>query len=327
MVDGKRPERLGDFTAGPRTLPLSALAVALGVFSAYVATALLALIAFFTNLFFFSGCRSRRPRRPAHTLGALGVLVPVVGCLIIGLMARYGSERIRGHGIPEALEAILIRGSRIQPRVALLKPISSAISIGSGGPFGAEGPIIMTGGAFGSILAQLFHLTAAERKTLLVAGAAAGMSATFAAPVAAVLLAVELLLFELKPRSLIPVALASARGGGAAAPPAGRRAAVPGPDIDLAASFSRARSPARVRVVGAARPARCPRTLTAAVYAAEDCFGRLRAALDVVARARRPRRRARRPRLPAGARRRLRPDPDAAAAAARASGRRCGSWW
>ena len=125
-------------------------------------------------------------------------------------MARYGSERIRGHGIPEALEAILIRGSRIQPRVALLKPISSAISIGSGGPFGAEGPIIMTGGAFGSMIAQLFHLTAAERKTLLVAGAAAGMSATFASPVAAVLLAVELLLFELKPRSLIPVALASA---------------------------------------------------------------------------------------------------------------------
>src|SRR6185437_11924337 len=105
-----------------------------------------------------------------HTLGPLGALVPVAGCLVIGVMARYGSERIRGHGIPEALEAILIRGSRIQPRVALLKPISSAISIGSGGPFGAEGPIIMTGGAFGSILAQLMHLTAAERKTLLVAG-------------------------------------------------------------------------------------------------------------------------------------------------------------
>ena len=125
-------------------------------------------------------------------------------------MARYGSERIRGHGIPEAIEAILINGSRVDPKVALLKPLSSAISIGSGGPFGAEGPIIMTGGAVGSLIAQFFHLTSAERKTLLVAGAAAGMSATFAAPLAAVLLAVELLLFEWKPRSLIPVALASA---------------------------------------------------------------------------------------------------------------------
>jgi CIC family chloride channel protein len=142
-------------------------------------------------------------------------LVPVAGSLVIGLMARYGSERIRGHGIPEALESILINGSRIQPRLAILKPISSAISIGSGGPFGAEGPIIMTGGAFGSLIAQLFHLTSVERKTLLVAGAAAGMSATFASPVAAVLLAVELLLFEWKPRSLVPVALASATAGAA----------------------------------------------------------------------------------------------------------------
>src|SRR5207302_7284133 len=119
----------------------------------------------------------------------------------------------RGHGIPEAIEAILINGSRVEPKVALLKPISSAISIGSGGPFGAEGPIIMTGGAFGSLIAQLFHLSSAERKTLLVAGAAAGMSATFAAPLSAVLLAVELLLFEWKPRSAIPVALASATAG------------------------------------------------------------------------------------------------------------------
>jgi H+/Cl- antiporter ClcA len=130
--------------------------------------------------------------------------------LIIGFMARYGSERIRGHGIPEAMESILIGQSRMQPKVAVLKPLSSAISIGSGGPFGAEGPIIMTGGAFGSIFAQIFHMSAAERKTLLVAGAAGGMSATFGTPVAAVLLAVELLLFELKPRSLVPVALASA---------------------------------------------------------------------------------------------------------------------
>ena len=164
------------------------------------------------------------------------MLVPVVGCLIIGIMARYGSERIRGHGIPEALEAILMRGSRIEPRVALLKPISSAISIGSGGPFGAEGPIIMTGGAFGSMIAQLFHLTAAERKTLLVAGAAAGMSATFASPVAAVLLAVELLLFELKPRSLVPVALASAAAAVVRRYLLGAGPLFPVPDVDIAAA-------------------------------------------------------------------------------------------
>src|ERR1700747_2640894 len=124
-------------------------------------------------------------------------------------MAHYGSDKIRGHGIPQAIEAILLRGARVQPRVAVLKPISAAIAIGSGGPFGAEGPIIMTGGAFGSLLAQWVKLTDAERTTLLVAGAAAGMSATFAAPFAAVLLAVELLLFEWRPRSLVPVAFAS----------------------------------------------------------------------------------------------------------------------
>ena len=130
--------------------------------------------------------------------------------MIIGLIARYGSERIRGHGIPEAIESILTGGSKVQPRLAILKPLSAALSIGTGGPLGAEGPIIMTGGAFGSMIAQFFHLSDTERKTLLVAGAAAGMSATFAAPLAAILLAVELLLFEWKPRSLIPVALASA---------------------------------------------------------------------------------------------------------------------
>jgi H+/Cl- antiporter ClcA/CBS domain-containing protein len=168
------------------------------------------MIGLFTNLFFYQRWSTELVSPAGNHLGLFEVVVPVVGALIIGFMARYGSERIRGHGIPEAIESILLKGSRVEPRVAFLKPLSSAISIGSGGPFGAEGPIIMTGGAFGSIVAQLFHLTAAERKTLLVAGAAAGMSATFAAPVAAALLAVELLLFEWKPRSLIPVALASA---------------------------------------------------------------------------------------------------------------------
>lgn len=137
------------------------------------------------------------------------IFVPVIGGLIIGLMARYGSEKIRGHGIPEALEAILFGKSIMQPKVAILKPIASAISIGSGGPFGAEGPVIMTGGAVGSLVAQILNLTSAERKTLLVAGAAAGMSAVFSTPIAAILLAVEMLLFEFKPRSLVPVAAAS----------------------------------------------------------------------------------------------------------------------
>src|ERR1700685_687007 len=203
-------ERLGDFTTTVRVLPISGLALAIGGLAAVVALALLRLIGVFTTFFFFGKWRTALVAPSGNHLGYFSVLVPIGGALIIGFMARYGSERIRGHGIPEAIEAILINGSRVEPKVALLKPISSAISIGSGGPFGAEGPIIMTGGAFGSMIAQLFHLTSAERKTLLVAGAAAGMSATFAAPVASVLLAVELLLFEWKPRSLIPVAIASA---------------------------------------------------------------------------------------------------------------------
>jgi CIC family chloride channel protein len=201
---------LGDFTTTWRVIPISALALVIGVVCAFVALVLLRLIGLFTNLFYFGRWSTAMVSPVGNHLGVYSVLVPVAGALIIGVMARYGSERIRGHGIPEAIESILLNGSRIEPKVALLKPISSAISIGSGGPFGAEGPIIMTGGAVGSMIAQLFHLTSAERKTLLVAGAAGGMSATFASPVAAVLLAVELLLFEWKPRSLIPVALASA---------------------------------------------------------------------------------------------------------------------
>ncbi|MEZ0228219.1 MAG: chloride channel protein [Planctomycetota bacterium] len=204
------PAELGDFTATRRLVPICFIAVGIGVVSAFVAVALLQLIALFTNVFYYQRISTAFASPAEHHLGLVAVLLPVAGALIIGLMARYGSERIRGHGIPEALEAILIRVSRVEPRLAVLKPISSAISIGSGGPFGAEGPIIMTGGAFGSILAQFFHLTNAERKTLMVAGAAGGMSATFASPIAAVLLAVELLLFEWKPRSCIPVALASA---------------------------------------------------------------------------------------------------------------------
>ncbi len=209
MQHKKPPRELGDFTMTPRSFAISALAIVIGFVSAYVALILLKLIGIFTNLFFFQRWGTSMASPAANHLGLWEVAVPVIGALIIGLMARYGSDRIRGHGIPEAIEAILMNGSKLEPKVAILKPLSSAISIGSGGPFGAEGPIIMTGGAFGSMIAQLFRLTSAERKTLLVAGAAAGMSATFAAPVAAVLLAVELLLFEWKPRSFIPVALSS----------------------------------------------------------------------------------------------------------------------
>ncbi|MBL9218252.1 MAG: chloride channel protein [Opitutaceae bacterium] len=208
-VSGHPPDALADFSTDRRVLLLCAFAVPIGVLGAVVAKILLWLIAVITNAAFFLRWSAGPATPEMHQLGWWVVLVPAAGSLLIGLMARYGSEKIRGHGIPEALEAILLGRSLIDPKVAVLKPVSSAISIGTGGPFGAEGPIIMTGGALGSIFAQLFHLSAAERKTLLVAGAAAGMAAVFATPIAAVLLAVELLLFEWKPRSFIPVAVAA----------------------------------------------------------------------------------------------------------------------
>jgi chloride channel protein, CIC family len=200
---------LRDFTTTWRVLPITALAIAIGVISAYVAVALLKLINFFTNVFFFHTLSTASSHPADAHLGLWIIAVPVLGSLIVGLIARFGSDKIRGHGIPEAIEAILQRGAKVEPKLAVLKPVSAAIAIGSGGPFGAEGPIIMTGGAVGSLVAQFFHLTSMERKTLLVAGAAAGMSATFAAPFASIMLAIELLLFEWKPRSFIPVALAS----------------------------------------------------------------------------------------------------------------------
>jgi H+/Cl- antiporter ClcA/CBS domain-containing protein len=262
---------LGDFTTGRQVILISGLAVAIGVVSAFIALALLRLIGLFTNLFFYQRIGFTLVSPANNTLGWLEVLVPIAGALIVGFMARYGSERIRGHGIPEAIEAILINGSRIQPRVAILKPISAAISIGSGGPFGAEGPIIMTGGAFGSMIAQFFNLTAAERKTLLVAGAAAGMSATFCSPLAAVLLAVELLLFEWKPRSLIPVALASA-----AAAVARYYILGPGPLFPVPAhpAFIGWQGLLACALVGLLAGG-LSMLLTAAVYAAEDLFARI----------------------------------------------------
>lgn len=196
-------------TMDRRTLWIGSLGIAVGATSALVAYALTALIGLVTNVAFYGRISSAFVSPANNHLGMWVIVVPVVGGLIVGAMARWGSKAIRGHGIPEAMEQILRNESRIPPRITWLKPISSAIVIGTGGPFGAEGPIIATGGALGSLLGQLIHVTADERKTLLAAGAAAGMAAIFAAPVSSVLLAIELLLFERRARSLIPVALAS----------------------------------------------------------------------------------------------------------------------
>jgi chloride channel protein, CIC family len=211
---GTTERALGDFTATPDLLRLVPLALLVGALGAGVSLALLDMIGFFTNLFYYQRISVQLVSPDANTLGAIALVIPVGGGLIVGLMARFGSEQIRGHGIPEAMERILIHGSRVQPRLAILKPISSAISIGSGGPFGAEGPIILTGGAVGSIIGQLFRLTAAQRRALLVAGAAAGMSAVFGTPVAATLFGVELLAFEFKPRSMVLIGLAAATADG-----------------------------------------------------------------------------------------------------------------
>jgi chloride channel protein, CIC family len=204
---------LRDFTVDRRVWLLSSVALVIGVGATFLAVALLRLIAISTNLFYYHRFSSVMVSPAGSSLGHWMIFIPVVGGLLVGLMARFGSDKIRGHGIPEAIEAILLNRARVDPKIAILKPISAAIAIGSGGPFGAEGPIIMTGGALGSLVAQWIRLTDAERTTLLVAGAAAGMSATFATPVAAILLAVELLLFEWRPRSLVPVAIASATAG------------------------------------------------------------------------------------------------------------------
>ncbi len=263
-------DRLRDFSTDRRLLPLIAMALVVGTAGAAAAWLLLHLINLATNLAYYGRISASPVTIIGNSLGAWAVLVPVAGCLIIGLMARFGSEKIRGHGIPEAMEAILIGRSRIQPKVAILKPLSSAVSIGSGGPFGAEGPIIMTGGAFGSLFAQLFHLSDAERKTLLVAGAAAGMSATFGTPVAAMLLAVELLLFEWKPRSFVPVAMACVAaaawrpwlmGGGVLFPMATSAALPP-----LGLLFAAALGVAAGLTSG---------LLTQMVYGSEDMFQRL----------------------------------------------------
>jgi CIC family chloride channel protein len=192
-----------------RVVIITALSMLLAVVAAGVAWLLTRLIAVVTNFSYYGRYSSESISPASHELGLLAIGVPVVGGLLVGLMARYGSKAIRGHGIPEAMEQILLNESKIPARMTFLKPISAAIAIGTGGPFGAEGPIIATGGALGSLLGQKIPMKSSERKTLLAAGAAAGMAATFGSPISAVLLAIELLLFEFRARSFVPVAMAA----------------------------------------------------------------------------------------------------------------------
>ena len=209
ILSSRVARKLSDFTMPVSVLKLIPISIIIGILGAVIALVLLDLIAVITNFLYYQhfDLTLRSPR--GNTLGWLAILIPMGGGLIVGLMAYFGSERIRGHGIPEAMETILVGGSKVEPILTVLKPVASAISIGTGGPFGAEGPIILTGGAIGSVFAQFLNLTAIERRSLLVAGAVAGMSAVFGTPIAAVILGIELLLFEWKPRSFIPAAIAS----------------------------------------------------------------------------------------------------------------------
>jgi chloride channel protein, CIC family len=263
---------LGDFDVSARLLVMVGLALPIGALVAGVAWCLLRLIGLITNLVFYErfGTALVAPSETGHS-PLLILCAPIVGGLVIGLIARFGSDKIRGHGIPEAMDSVLTSESKVQPRVALLKPIASAIAIGTGGPFGAEGPIIMTGGACGSIFAQHLHLSADERKTLLVAGAAAGMTAVFDTPLAAVLLAIELLLFEWRPRSFVPVAAAVAVAAVVRVPLLGGGPVFPVPTGALhldAADYA-------LCLVSGAAAAALALVSTSLLYASEDAFGRL----------------------------------------------------
>lgn len=253
-----------------RSVVLSGLAIVVALGASIAAEVLQALIGLITNLAYHGRWSAALTSPGSEALGVSSILIPVIGGLVVGLMARYGSAAVRGHGIPEAMERVLYAESRIAPRVTLLKPLSAAVSIGTGGPFGAEGPIIATGGALGSLLGQLLHTTADERKILLGAGAAAGMAATFGTPVASVLLAVELLLFEYRPRSLIPVALAACAATAARMVVHGSAPIFPMPDVTEPGAGALAAYIGLGALIGGAAV-----LTTRAVYAIEDQFERL----------------------------------------------------
>ena len=269
-IEGRDVRHLGDFSTTPRMLVITALALPIGAAAAVVTWLLLRLIGLITNAVFYHRWSGRMVAIGEGHPWWLLLAAPIVGGLVVGVMARYGSEKIRGHGMPEAIESILLGGSKVQPRVAVLKPLSAAITIGTGGPFGAEGPIIMTGGALGSLFAQFLRLSADERKTLLVSGSAAGMAATFNSPLAAILLAAEMLLFEWRPRSLIPVAAAVTVGTIVRFPLLGRGAIFA---VNAPLHLSLGVYP--LCVVSGVVSALLAVVATTLVYAAEDAFRRL----------------------------------------------------
>lgn len=257
-------------TIDRRDAVIAGLAVGLAVVATAAAELLVRAIALVTNLAYFGRLSVTNVAPADHKLGLIALVVPVIGGALVGLMARYGSRAIRGHGIPEAMEQILTNESRIPLRITFLKPASSAVAIGTGGPFGAEGPIIATGGALGSVLGQWVRVTADQRKTLLAAGAAAGMTAIFGTPLAAVMLAIELLLFEYRARSIVPVALAAAAAGGL-------RVLVHGsaPTFAMTGLMDPALSTTIVVAATGAVIGIASTAITRAVYAIEDRFERL----------------------------------------------------
>lgn len=260
----------GPATVDRRVVFISFVAIALALVASVVAQLLTRLIGLITNLAFYGRVSSSFTSPADNHLGPWVIFVPIIGALFVGLMARLGSKAIRGHGIPEAMEQVLFNQSRIPPRLIVLKPLSAAIAIGTGGPFGAEGPIIATGGALGSLVGQILTVTTDERKTLLAAGAVAGMAATFGTPVSAVLLAIELLLFEYRPRSVIPVALAASAATAARAAMVGSAPVFSLPDLAQPSGEALAAYIVLGGVVGVASV-----LVTRALYAIEDGFEKL----------------------------------------------------
>lgn len=255
---------------GARTVRFAGIAMLIGIAGGFIAEAALRLIGLITNLVFFQRIDTTLVPPTTEHLGVWVIAVPILGAVVIGLMARFGSPAIRGHGIPEVMEKVLRGESRIPLRLMFLKPLSAAIAIGTGGPFGAEGPIIATGGALGSSLGQALRITADERKTLLAAGAAAGMAATFGSPVSAVLLAIELLLFEYRARSIIPVALAAAAATGVRLILVGPEPVFHVPPFAQPSGGALAAYVVLGAIIGAAAAG-----VTRAVYWIEDAFERL----------------------------------------------------